>query len=77
VPAARPPSKWQPQLDTVTDVGCVALQGLLGLATSELLEVGVGVGATARVLVGTRRYHDPVITDGWSGYLFERNQVRR
>lgn len=52
------------------------LQGILSTATSDLLEViPAGFGGTARVLVGTGRYHDPVIVDGWSGYQYERNQV--
>ncbi len=28
------------------------------------------------MLVGTGRYHDPVIVDGWSGYAYNREQVR-
>jgi hypothetical protein len=56
---------------------CTAvLQGLLELGTSDLLELGPGLATTGRVLVGTGRYHDPVIMDGWSGYQYERNQVR-
>lgn len=55
--------------------GAAPSQGILSAATSDLLELAPGVGATARVLVGTGRYHDPVITDGWSGYQHERNQV--
>ncbi|KAF6253147.1 PhoD-like phosphatase-domain-containing protein [Scenedesmus sp. NREL 46B-D3] len=52
------------------------LSGILGVATSDLLEVvPASFGQSARVLVGTGRYHDPVIVDGWSGYQFERNQI--
>uniref|UniRef100_A0A383WPE6 PhoD-like phosphatase metallophosphatase domain-containing protein n=1 Tax=Tetradesmus obliquus TaxID=3088 RepID=A0A383WPE6_TETOB len=63
----------------VQDQGFLAqslLDGILGVATSDLLEVvPASFGDSARVLVGTGRYHDPVIVDGWSGYQYERNQV--
>jgi hypothetical protein len=52
------------------------LQGILNVATSNLLEVvPASFGQSARVLVGTGRFHDPVIVDGWSGYQHERRQV--
>lgn len=55
---------------------CLHAQGVLNVATSDLLEVvPASFGDSGRVLVGTGRYHDPVIVDGWSGYQFERNQV--
>eukprot|EP00882_Tetradesmus_deserticola_P017575 GHRQ01018826.1.p1 GENE.GHRQ01018826.1~~GHRQ01018826.1.p1 ORF type:complete len:363 (+),score=104.54 GHRQ01018826.1:629-1717(+) len=63
----------------VQDQGLVAqtlLNGILSVSTSDLLEVvPASFGQSARVLVGTGRYHDPVIVDGWSGYQYERNQV--
>ncbi|WIA10507.1 hypothetical protein OEZ85_010696 [Tetradesmus obliquus] len=63
----------------VQDQGFLAqslLDGILSVATSDLLEVvPASFGDSARVLVGTGRYHDPVIVDGWSGYQYERSQV--
>ena len=48
----------------------------MGVATSNFAEVlPASFGGSARVLVGTGRYQDPVIVDGWSGYQHERNQV--
>lgn len=65
-------SIWVPVVVSLT----CPVQGILSTATSDLLEVvPASFGGTARVLVGTGRYHDPVIVDGWSGYQFERNQV--
>eukprot|EP00879_Flechtneria_rotunda_P008895 GHRR01009315.1.p1 GENE.GHRR01009315.1~~GHRR01009315.1.p1 ORF type:complete len:400 (+),score=144.76 GHRR01009315.1:910-2109(+) len=63
----------------VEDQGFVTeavLDGILSTATSDFLEVvPAKFGGTARVLVGTGKYHDPVILDGWSGYQYERSKI--
>ena len=50
------------------------VQGILNVASSNFADVlPASFGGSARVLLGTGRYHDPVIVDGWSGYQHERN----
>lgn len=64
--------KWGKQIIMVVH----HLQGILSAASSNFAEVlPASFGGTSRVLIGTGRYHDPVILDGWSGYQYERNQV--
>lgn len=61
---------------TYGPVAQTVLEAILGLSTSALTEVvPASFGESARVLVGTGRYHDPVIVDGWSGYAYNREQV--
>jgi alkaline phosphatase D len=55
--------------------GEVLLGGLLRVSSSAFANVVKGVASNARVLVGTGRYRDTVITDGWDGYVYDRNEL--
>ena len=44
------------------------LDGFLNFATGNLATEQLKFGGSARVIVGTGKYHDTVFTDSWDGY---------
>nr|QOL01235.1 putative extracellular protein TR9_042 [Trebouxia lynnae] len=53
------------------------LGGLLSVSTGKLASVINGLGSSARVLVGTGRFNDTIITDGWDGYVSDREKLHQ